>query len=72
MTVEWTLVDSSNVAAIGYEKEAEDLHVQFNSGSVYVYSNVPVEVFDNFKDADSKGRYLNENIKGVYDYIRIS
>ena len=72
MTVEWTMVDSSNVAAIGYDKEAEELHVQFNNGSTYVYRAVPEDVVKDFLNADSKGKFLNEHIKGVYSYERIS
>ena len=72
MAVEWELVESSNIAAIGYDREAQRLLVQFTNGSVYSYSDVPVEVFDNFKAAESKGRYLNDYIKGVYNYERVS
>jgi len=72
MAVEWIEVESSNVAAIAYIRAAEQLLVQFNNGSVYSYSAVPVEVFDGLKAADSKGRYLNAHIKGVYDCQKIS
>ncbi len=69
---EWIEVDSSNIAAISYVPETQGLMVKFNSGSVYTYADVPAEVFDDFKDADSKGKFFNEHIKGVYPYERVS
>jgi len=69
---EWIEVESSNVAAIRYDGDDEELEVQFNNNIIYAYFNVPAKVFDEFKDADSKGRYLNQHIKGVYDYQKIS
>jgi len=71
MAIEWTEVESSNIAAIAYIKEASQLMVQFNSGSVYAYSNVPEEVYQDFLDAGSKGKYFNAHIKGVYQYEKV-
>lgn len=72
MPIDWIEVESSNIAAIAYVKEEEEMLVQFNNSRVYSYSDVTVEVFESFKAADSKGKYFNEHIKGVYDYQRIS
>jgi len=67
---EMVFVDSSNVEAIGYDDNAQELHVQFLNGSRYVYHSVPREVFDAFLNAPSKGSYLNREIKGVYQFTR--
>lgn len=71
MAIKWTLVESSNVAAIGYENHEDDmkaeLHVRFKSGAEYIYSDVPQDVVQGFLDADSKGKFLNEHIKDVYE-----
>ena len=65
-------VDSSNVEAIGYDPDTRELHVRFlRSGETYVYYNVEEWVFDEMMQADSKGTYLNINIKGHYDYGRL-
>lgn len=65
-------VDSSNVEAIGYESDTQTLYVRFlNSGDTYVYYNVAQWVFSEFMQADSKGRYLNTNIKGRHDYDKL-
>ena len=65
-------VDSSNIEAIGYDPTTQELHVQFlNSGDTYVYYNVEKWVFDEMMQADSKGSYLNTNIKKRYDYSKL-
>jgi len=71
MTVEWSAVLSTNIDMIGYDEENSELHVRFNSGAEYVYNEVPPAVYQEFLDAESKGRYLNERIKGRYDYARV-
>lgn len=65
-------VDSSNVEAIGYDSDSQELHVQFlKSGDTYVYYNVDEYVFQEFLQADSKGSYLNTNIKPRYRYTKL-
>ena len=75
MTIEWIEVESSNIAAIGYEGNDKnlktELHVQFENNSEYVYKDVPADIVQEFLDADSKGKYLNQNIILVYDYERV-
>ena len=70
-SVEWELVESSNVAGIGYNAQTKELHVQFKSGAVYVYQDVSFEVVEAFKEAPSKGKYFNEHIKGAYEFEKI-
>ncbi len=66
---EMHFVDSSNVESIGYDPDTRELHVSFlKTGRTYVYYNVDEWVFDEFIQTDSKGSYLGNNIKGVYDY----
>jgi hypothetical protein len=68
MTVNMNPVTSSNIGAIGYDGEAQVLHVQFTSGRKYAYFNVPLEVYDAFLSADSKGKFFAANIRGKYQY----
>jgi len=64
-------VESSNIAAIGYSSLEQVLQVDFLNGFRYRYLDVPQEVFAEFQAAPSKGRYLNREIKGQYDYERV-
>lgn len=69
---EMTFVTSSTVEAIGYDAPTRELYVQFvKTGETYVYSEVEEWVFQEFLRADSKGTYLNTNIKGRYDYRKL-
>ena len=68
---EWVSTpQSSNVAGFCYDDASQTLTVEFNSGSRYNYYDVPQHVFEGMKSAESKGRYLNAEIKGVYRYAR--
>lgn len=64
-------VDSSNVEAIGYDSDSQELHVQFLKSGTYVYYDVEEWVFQEFMQADSKGRYINNNIKNHYQYGKL-
>jgi len=63
-----TYVDSSNIEQIGYDRDNMELHVIFKDSALYVYMNVPVQIYEELLGAPSKGSYLNREIKGVYDY----
>ena len=63
---EMEYVDSSNIEAIGYDEDARELWVRFTSGSTYVYSDVPPATYDDIRRADSKGSYLNREVKPNY------
>lgn len=68
---EMIFVDSTNIEAIGYDPSTMELHVRFlKSSETYVYYNVEQWRFDELMQADSKGRYLNTNIKPNYDYSK--
>lgn len=63
--------DSSNISKIGYEKNNSTLEIEFNNGGTYHYYDVPHNVWEAFKGADSKGQFVHQNIKGVYRYSKV-
>ena len=66
-------VRSSNIAAVGYDKEAEELEVHFHSGAVYRYENVEVDLLEELVSAPSVGRTFNERVKGGgYPFRQVS
>ena len=69
---EMIFVDSSNIAAIGYDEEAKELYVEFLNGGLYVYRGVPLHVFIEFRSAPSQGSYLHRSIKNIYSYEKIA
>jgi hypothetical protein len=56
-------VDSTCVARMGYDGEAEEVYVEYHTGAVYGYRRVPDFVFAEFAQAASKGTFLNQVIK---------
>lgn len=69
-TIQMEPVTSSQVASIGYDKAAQDLHVQFNSGGTYVYHGVAPGVYVDLMNSESVGRFINQQIKPTYTGTR--
>ena len=66
------IIRSTAISRIGYSEVYEVLLITFlESGASYLYYGVPYEEFDNLYNADSIGRYFNQNIKGYYDVEKI-
>lgn len=65
-------VDSAVLEAVGYEPESRRLHARFTDrGALYVYSDVPPEVYSKLIAADSKGEYFNREIRNIYSVSRV-
>jgi hypothetical protein len=69
--MEMTSVDSSNVAAVGFDDDSQTLQVEFNNGATYQYFDVPKAIYDGLLAAASVGQFLNQQVKGTYRYSRV-
>lgn len=61
--------DSSWIESIEYyscDKKKGYLIMTTLKGKSYIHSDVPIQVWEEFKKASSKERYYNNNIKGRY------
>ena len=67
--MEWKEVLSSNIKRIGYDDKC--LLVEYMSGAMYKYKDVPRSVYKQFLEAESKGRFMNSEVKGKYEYERV-
>ena len=65
-------VVSSMIAGVEYDDETRELDILFSSGKTYRYFDVPAEVYAMLLDAETKGQYFNEEIKGAYRYAEVS
>lgn len=62
--VEMRRVTSTNLAAVGYDEQKRELHIQFNnSSSTYVYPDVDMNEYKNLMGARSLGAYFFRNIR---------
>lgn len=59
-------VESSNVASVGYDPRTKTLEVEFHTGVVYTYADVPGQEYAGFIAAESKGLYLRHKIIGNF------
>ncbi len=66
--IQFTEVKSSNIISVGHD--GTNLYVNYKSGT-YCYENVDKSVYESLLSSDSKGRFMNENIKGRYNYTRV-
>lgn len=65
--------NSTCFCEVGYSYEFEKLVVCFRNSSdrIYIHSDVPAEVWEEFIDSSSLGGYYNKQIKDYYDFERI-
>jgi len=57
---------SSILKSAYYDNKYNMLSVTFKNGKEYVFYNVPINVWENFKNSESKGSYFSRYIKGKY------
>jgi hypothetical protein len=60
------LVQSSVISSVEYDAKGKTLEVEFRTGRVYQYSNVPQRVFDDLTRAPSVGAFFNREIRDRY------
>ena len=68
---DWVSVVSSNLSRIRWDVQTSTLEVEFLGGRVYQYFDVPEGVFDAFRQADSHGKFFQQNIRGHYRYVQL-
>ncbi len=62
----WVQVRSSAISAVAYEDSDLTLYVEFTSGEIYKYDNVPRAIYNSLIQAASIGRYFIRYIRDVY------
>ncbi len=65
-------VESSNLAAVGYDSKRRELIVAFLDGSVYRFYSVGPTIHRALMMADSHGTYFYHRIRNGYPYERIN
>lgn len=56
-------VKSSNIAALGYDPVAKELHVKFLSGATHAYADVPATTYTAFLNSPSLGSHFSKHIR---------
>jgi hypothetical protein len=58
--------------SVGYQAKDKTLEIEFQSGVLYQYWDVPPEVYEGLLQARSKGQYFNGEIRDCYECARLS
>lgn len=65
-------VNSTNIDSVGYNADTQTLTVKFRvSGQTYEYLNVPQTLYEGLMASESKGKYINDNIRSQFNYRRV-
>jgi len=64
-------VTSSDLSSVGYDPISQTLEIQFNSGGIYQYSDVPANVYEGLMSASSHGKYFHAHIRTSYLYKKL-
>ena len=64
-------VTSSDLSSVGYDSGSQTLEIQFNSGGIYQYFNVPSNVYEGLMSAPSHGKYFHTYIKNSYSWQKL-
>lgn len=62
-------VESTMIRSFGFESST--LEVEFNSGAIWQYFDVPESVFYEMKAASSCGKFFHSNIRGQYSESQV-
>ena len=65
-----TAVESTTLSTIAYDDARNLLQLEFCSGAIYQYFDVPAVVHVDLLRASSKGTYFNRIIRGRFAYTR--
>ena len=63
--MEFEKVESSNIEGVSYSEGTETVYVKFKNGTVYEYEGVPISIYLDLMESDSKGKFFNSNIKNA-------
>ena len=64
-------VHSHVLAAVGYSKRLHALEVEFVSGAVYRYNNVPPQIYRDLLSAASKAQFYDMNVRGHFPSVHV-
>ena len=59
-------IESSVLASVGFDAKTRLLEVQFHSGAIYLYLDVPEQIYRSLLAAESKGQFFGANIRNKF------
>ncbi len=59
------------MASAGYDPTSRILEIEFATGAVYQYVDVPIDVYEEMLDAPSQGQFFHGRIRGTFACHRV-
>ena len=70
--INWTEVESSNISRIAYDESDGKIIVEFKDGGQYAYDDCSPQLFNQFRMAESAGKFFHSNIKAGHTAERLN
>lgn len=70
--MEWQPLESKMFLRAAYDADSRILYLRFRSGDVYRYFELPEEQYQEFLNAESRGRYFLSHIRDRFRYERLA
>jgi hypothetical protein len=64
-------IKSSNIKHTEYDTETKKMLVEFNNGLKYEYSDVPHQIYTQFRMNESQGKFFSSKISRAYKYVKL-
>ena len=64
-------VESTTMRSVGYDQTNQVLEIEFHTGMIYQYPDIPLVIYKALLEAESKGRYFNSEIRDTYEFVRV-
>jgi hypothetical protein len=64
----YTIEESRTVRSIKYNSADQEIDIEYNTGKVYRYSGFSRNMWNRALSAERIGTFVNENIKGHFEY----
>ena len=64
-------VESSNIVRTQYDTITKKMIAEFKNGTRYEYSDVPHQIYTQFRTAESQGNFFNKNISKSHTYKKL-
>jgi hypothetical protein len=64
-------VESSNLVRTEYDTETKKMVAEFKNGLKYEYSDIPHNIYTQFRIAESQGKYFSSKIARTFKYKKL-
>ena len=61
-------VESSNIKFVYYDSDSKTLDVGFKNRTIYQYFLVPLDLYMEFRNAESKGKFFHKYIRSEFEF----